>query len=220
MVSAAFKALSDLASRDFRAVLWSSIGLTLILFLAVFAAVQAMFWFLTFVPWPWVETLIAVGAGLGLLVLFFFLMAPVTSLFAGLYLDRVAGLVENRHYEQDTPGEPLSGFRAIGISLQFGLLVLMCNILALPLVFMGFGVVVLFVINAYLISREYFEMVAMRFMAPDDAKALRKLNGARIFVAGFLPAILSAVPILNLAVPLFATSYFVHIFKQVQRSSA
>jgi uncharacterized protein involved in cysteine biosynthesis len=28
------------------------------------------------------------------------------------------------------------------------------------------------------------------------------------------------IPIANLTVPIFATSYFVHLFKQVQRSSA
>jgi CysZ protein len=219
MVSAAFKALGDLLSRDFRSVLWSAIGLALLLFIGVFAAVEAAFWFLTFVPWPWVETVLAFGAGLGLLVLFFFLMAPVTSLFAGLYLDKIAKLVETRHYGADEAGVPLSGFRAVGMSLQFGALVLLCNILALPLVFTGFGVIVLFIINAYLISREYFEMVAMRFMEPDEAKSLRKDNAAQVFVAGILPAIMSAIPVLNLTVPLFATSYFVHIFKQVQRSS-
>jgi CysZ protein len=75
------------------------------------------------------------------------------------------------------------------------------------------------VINAYLLSREYFEMAAMRFMEPQDAKDLRKTNGAAIFIAGLLPAVMSLVPFLNLTVPLFSTSYFVHLFKQVQRSS-
>ena len=220
MISAAFKALGDLLSRDFRSILWSAIGLSLGLFIAVFAAVELLFWFFTFVRWPWVETILAVGAGLGMLVLFFFLMAPVTSLFAGLYLDRIASKVEARHYPGDVPGVPLSGFTAMLTAVQFALLVLFTNILALPLVFTGFGVVALFIINAYLISREYFEMVAMRFMPPDEAKALRKAQAAHVFVSGFLPAMLSAVPIVNLTVPLFATSYFVHIFKQVRVSSA
>ncbi len=220
MVSAAFKALGDLLSPSFRSILWKAIGLSLLLFIAVFAAVQAVFWFLTFVPWPWLETLMAIGAGLGLLVAFFFLMAPVTSIFAGLYLDTVAGKVEARHYAADKPGVPLSGWTAISTSLQFAVLVLFANVLALPLVFTGFGVVVLLVINAYLISREYFEMVAMRFMPPRAAKELRKTNAMAVFVSGFLPAAMSLVPVLNLTVPLFATSYFVHIFKRVARTSA
>ncbi len=218
MFSAAIKALGDLLSRDFRSILGKAVGLTLLLFVLVFAGVQAIFWFLTFVPWPWLETLMAVGAGLGLFVAFFFLMAPVTSIFAGLFLDRVATLVEQRHYPTHAMGQPLSGFTAVTTSLQFALVVLVANLLALPLVFTGFGVVVLLAINAYLISREYFEMSAMRFMTRHEARDLRKTNAAKVFVSGFLPAALSLVPFVNLTVPLFATSYFTHLFKQVQVS--
>jgi CysZ protein len=219
MLKAAYQALGDLLSPEFRSILWKAIGLSLLMFIAVFLAVQATFWFLTFFPYPWVETLAAVGAGLGLLVAFFFLMAPVTAMFAGLYLDDVAAKVEIKHYTSQPPGKPLTALRSLRISMQFGLLVLLINILALPLVFTGFGAIVLVIINAYLLSREYFEMAAMRFMEPQDAKDLRADNAAAIFIAGFLPAIMALVPILNLAVPLFSTSYFVHMFKQVKRSS-
>jgi CysZ protein len=74
--------------------------------------------------------------------------------------------------------------------------------------------------NAFLLGREYFEMAAMRHMPPAEARKLRKENSPQIFIAGLLPALLALVPIVNLAVPLFATSYFVHLFKQVRASSA
>ena len=73
--------------------------------------------------------------------------------------------------------------------------------------------------NAYLISREYFEMVAMRHMPVDDARLLRKQNTLQVFTAGLFPAALALIPVINVAAPLFATSYFVHIFKQVAASS-
>lgn len=220
MLKAAFTAFNDLTSREFRSVLWMAIGLALLLFIAIFGAVEALFWFLQLLPYPWLETLAAVGAGLGLLVAFFFLMAPVTALFAGLYLDRVAAIVETRHYPRDAPGVALATLPALLFSIQFGLLVLLVNILALPLVFTGLGVIGLLIINAYLLSREYFEMAAMRHMPRAEAKALRKDNAYSVFVAGFIPALMALVPIVNLTVPLFSTSYFVHLFKQVARSSA
>jgi CysZ protein len=219
MIKAAYRALGDITSPEFRSILWKAIGLSLLMFIAVFFAVQAAFWFLTFFPYPWLETLAAIAAGLGLLVAFFFIMAPVTAMFAGLYLDDVAARVEKRHYAQEPEGKPLSTFKALRISIQFGLLVLLVNVLALPLVFTGFGAIVLVVINAYLLSREYFEMAAMRFMDPQDAKDMRRENGAAIFLAGLLPAVMSLVPLVNLTVPLFSTSYFVHLFKQAKRSS-
>lgn len=220
MLAAAFRALGDLASPEFRAILFKAVGLAAALFIAIFLAVQALFRFLTIFSTPWLERLAEIGASLGLLVAFFFLMAPVTAMFAGLYLDEVAAKVEARHYANDAPGQPQPFLKGLIFSVQFGLLVLIVNIFALPLVFSGFGAIALVAINAYLLSREYFEMAAMRFMAPAEAKELRKENAVSIFTAGFIPALVALAPIINLAVPLFATAYFVHLFKQVRRSSA
>jgi CysZ protein len=218
MMPAAFRALGDIFSPALRAVLIKAVGLALVLFIAVFLAVQALFWFLNFFPYPWLETLAAIGAGLGLFVAFFFLMAPVTAMFAGLYLDEVAAKVEAMHYPSDAPGQPQPALRSIAVGVQFGLLVLLVNILALPLVFTGFGAIVLVIINAYLLSREYFELAAMRFMTPAEAKAMRRENAVAVFSAGFLPALMALVPLVNLLVPLFATALFVHLFKQVRAS--
>jgi CysZ protein len=220
MIKAAYKALGDITAPEFRGILWKAIGLALFLFVLVFGAVLSLFWFLTLFPWPWVETIAAIGAGLGMIVLFFFLMVPVTALFAGLYLDDVAERVETNHYPTDPPGKPQPTLKSILLAIQFGLFVLFVNIMALPFVFTGFGAIVLVVINAYLLSREYFEMAALRFMDRADAKALRQANGTEIFAAGILPALFALVPIVNLTLPIFATSYFVHLFKQVQKSSA
>jgi CysZ protein len=220
MIQAAIKALGDLLSPDFRSVLWKAIGLTLLLFIAILVGVQLLFWFLTFVPWPWLETTLAIGTGLGLIVAFFFLMSPVTAMFAGLYLDTVAEKVERKHYPQGPPGRAQPAFKSIILAIQFGLVVLVANMLALPLLFTGIGAVALVLINAYLLSREFFEMAAMRVMAVEDARELRKENAMGILIAGLLPALLALVPIVNLTVPLFATSYFVHLFRQARASSA
>lgn len=219
MISAAFKALGDLLSKDFRSVLFRAIGMTLALFIAILIGVEVLLTSLMVIPWPWAETLAAIGAGLLLLVAFFFMMAPVTAIFAGLYLDDIAGRVEARHYSQDIKGTPLSGFRAVQTSLQFALVILLVNIAVLPLVFTGIGAVALIIANAYLLSREFFEMIAMRHMPVGEARLLRKANTPRVFAAGFVPALLSLIPVVNLVVPLFATSYFMHIFKRVRATS-
>jgi len=219
MIRAWYLALGDLFSPPFRAVLFKAVGLTLALFIAVFLAAEFLIATLTLLPWPWAETLLAVGTGLALFVMFFFLMAPVTALFAGFFLDDIAARVEAQHYPRDPPGEPLGLAQALATSAQFALIVLAVNLLALPMIFFAIGAVVMVTANAYLISREYFEMAAMRHMAIADAKALRKENAADVFMAGFIPALLALIPFANLLVPLFATAYFVHIFKSVRVSS-
>ena len=94
------------------------------------------------------------------------------------------------------------------------------NLAVLPMVFFGIGAIALVAANAYLLGREYFEMVAMRHMPVEEARIMRKENSPTIFIAALLPALMSLVPILNLAVPLFATAYFTHLFKSVRASSA
>jgi CysZ protein len=98
--------------------------------------------------------------------------------------------------------------------------VLLVNLAVLPMVFFGVGAFVLIAANAYLLGREYFEMVAMRHMPIEEAKALRKENSPTVFIAALLPALMSIVPFVNLLVPLFSTSYFTHLFKSVRASSA
>jgi CysZ protein len=220
MIKAAFTALADLLSPDFRGVLFKAIGLAVLLLIAVVTGAVLLLDMMKLAPWGWGNAVIEVAAGLGLAVLAFFMIPPVTAIFAGLYLDRVAGLVERKHYPQDMPGRDLPAVKTALLGLQFGLLVLIVNLAVLPMLLFGIGAIALLIANAYLLSREFFEMAAMRHMPVEEAKLLRRENSTRIFAAGFVPAILALVPIVNLTVPLFSTSYFVHIFKRLQRSSA
>ena len=219
MITAVFRAIADVLSPEFRGILWTALGLSLGLFIAVFAGVEFLLYSLKLVRWAWADTLIDILAGATLLVAFFFLMAPVTAIFAGFYLDRVAKIVELRHYPQDPPGKELGTLTAVSTALGFGLVVLAVNLAALPMFFFGIGAIAMIVANAYLLSREYFEMAAMRHMPVDDARRLRRENTPRIFAAGFIPAFFALVPVVNLAVPLFATSYFTHLYKKVSASS-
>jgi len=219
MVKAALLALGDLMSPDFRSVLLRAVGLTFALFIVLLVIVQLAISTLVLLPWPWAETMLAVGTGLVLAVAFFFLMAPVAAVFAGLFLDTIAAKVERRHYPDDKPGQTLTMWDSLATGLQFAAVVLAVNILALPLVFTGIGAAVLVAANAYLIGREYFELAASRHMGVAEARALRRANAPTIFVAGLLPALLALAPFLNLLMPLFATSYFIHLFKQAAATS-
>jgi CysZ protein len=220
MLTAAFRALGDLFSPEFRTVLLRALGLTLALFIAVLIGVEVLLVSLTQFSWAWADWVLGVGTGIALLVAFFFLMSPVTAAFAGLFLDQIAEKVEAKHYPLDRRGTPLPTSRAIVTALQFFLVVLAVNLAVLPVVLFGVGAIALVAANAYLLSREYFEMVAMRHMPAEEARMLRRENGPSVFLAGLLPAVLSLFPIVNLAVPLFATSYFTHLFKSVRASSA
>ena len=132
MILAAFRALGDLFSPALRAILLKALGFTLLLFVAVLVCAQVLISILIVIPWPWAETLVAIGGGLVLFVAFFFLMAPVMAVFAGLFLNDVASRVEAAHYPADPPGTPMAGGRAIMMSVQFAIVVVAVNLAVLP----------------------------------------------------------------------------------------
>mgnify|MGYP006278530853 CR=1 FL=1 len=183
MVKALLLAFGDLFSPEFRGVLFRALGLTLALFIAVMILAQFILVTLTNFSWPWADELLGLGLGLALFVAFFFLMGPVTAIFAGFFLDQVAALVEQRHYPSDPPGSVLPMVKSILFALKFFVLVLAVNLAVLPVVILGVGAVALVAANAYLIGREYFEMVAMRHLPAADAREVRKQNAPAIFFA-------------------------------------
>ena len=105
---------------------------------------------------------------------------------------------------------------AVVEGIKIALLSLLVYFVALPFVlFAGFGFLILFVANAYLLSREYFELAAMRFRPPAEATAMRKANSGYVFMAGMVIAAFVSIPILNFATPVFAMAFMVHIHKKL-----
>src|SRR5262249_58185001 len=84
----------------------------------------------------------------------------------------------------------------------------------------GCGAVVFFVAPAYRRGRHYFELAAMRFHPPAEAKALRKRHQGTVFTAGLMIAAFVSIPIVNLATPLFGTALMVHMHKRLGGSRA
>ncbi len=217
MFSSAIKAIEDIFAPRIRTVLWKSIGLSVLLFAGILIGIEVFISILVVFPWPWLTSLLAIVTGLGLVASFVFLMAPVTAVFAGLFLDEIAEKVEMRDYPNETAGKAISLTSGLMFSVQFGLLILVVNLLLLPTLLFGIGIFLMAMANAYLLGREYFTMVAMRYMPARDANDMRKYYMGRIFAAGLIPAGLSMIPILNVLVPIFSTAYFVHIVKTIQQ---
>ena len=219
MLAAAGQAFQELFTPPFRAVLIKCVGFTI--GLLVLLIVGIIWGFGYFVHWPdWIETTIEWLGGLALVVGSIFLIPPVTSLVAGLYLDDIAAQVERTNFPADPPGRELPALQAIGLALKFFIVVLLVNIVALFLLLVpGVNLIAFYLGNGYLLGREYFELAAMRHLAPADAKKLRKANRLTILLCGLVIAGLTSVPILNFVTPLFATAFMVRIYKGLARRS-
>lgn len=216
MLTAARLALADILSPDLRSVMAKALGLTLLLLLAVWLGLTVLVsWAVDLGAYPWLDTLFSLFAGLALLVGLAFLVMPVAALFGGLYGDEVAGAIERKHYGFDPPGRDLPVGEALSDAIGFAIVVVAVNVVALLLLLVPVVNLVAFLVgNAYLLGREFFEAVARRYLSREDARALRRANGGRVFLAGLVIAVVGAIPIVNLITPLFATSFMVHLTKR------
>lgn len=215
MLAAAAKAFRQLLSPPLRAVVLKSLALTVVLLILAIIGLVTVFGALITLP-GWLEAAIQVAGGLVLLVGSVFLVAPITSLIAGLYLDNVAEEVERQDYPAHPPGRELPVTTSLLLAVKFALVVVGVNIVALLLLLIpGVNLVALYGANGYLLGREYFEMVAFRHMPLDEARRLRRAHGLRVFLAGLVIAGFVSVPLLNLLAPVFATAFMVHIFKDI-----
>jgi CysZ protein len=215
MLAAAGQAFQQLFTPPLRSVLWKCVGFTIGLLALLVIGIE---WTFThFVQWPgWIETTIEWLGGLALVVGSIFLIPPVTSLIAGLYLDDIAAEVEKTVYPSDPPGQALATLPALGLAFKFFFVVLAVNILALFLLLIpGVNVIAFYLGNGYLLGREYFELAAMRHLPIEDAKRLRKANVGYVSMCGLIIAVIASVPVLNLITPLFATAFMVRIYKQL-----
>ena len=227
ILDAARAALAQLFSPEFRAVFFKTLGITLLALAGLWFGLKELFDWLAMpfldamlpdtAAWAgWLSFLAALFAGIVLALGLALLIAPVTALVAGLFLDDVAETVERRSYPQDPAGRAVPLLPALVMALKFFGVVILGNLVALLLLLIpGVNIGAFFLVNGYLLGREFFEFAAMRFRPEEEAKALRRKHAGTVFVAGLVIAAFLAVPLVNLLTPLFAAAMMVHLHKAV-----
>lgn len=231
MIDAAVKALSQILSEPFRKILLKAVGLALILIVLFGVALHRFLVWLADAGGVWAEGalgssahtpltillwIISIAAGLGIVFGSVLLMPAVTAFVGSFFVDQIAEQVERTDYPTDPVGTALPVHRAMLEGVKTALLAVLVYLCALPfLLVAGLGFVIFFLAAAFLLSREYFELAAMRFRSPADARAFRKQNAATVFAAGLIIALFVSIPIVNLATPLFGMAMMVHLHKQL-----
>ena len=229
ILDAARRSLANLFAPETRGVFWKVLGLTALVLVVLWFALResflafAMPWLSAAMPdvpdWAgWLTFVIGIFASLGLALALALLLAPVTAIIAGFFLDDVAEVIEKRDYPTEPAGRALPMAEAILGSVKFLGVVILGNIVALFLLFIpGVNLIAFFLVNGYLLGREFFEFAAMRFRTPAEARLFRSKHSSTVFLAGLLIAGFLAIPIVNLLTPLFAAGLMVHLHKLVSR---
>ena len=230
MFSALAKAFGQLPDPAFRRVLLRSVLAALVVFTAVWIAAwfglswagEALSGWAALEPggfWDQVVGWVVGAAGVAAVLVASLVLFPAVMLIAlSLLLDDIAEAVERRHYPELPParGQPLG--EAIRGALLFLAKSLVLNVLALPLYLVPLvNLFVFYLLNGYLLGREYFELVAARRFDAAGALRLRRKYRGRVMLAGVVIAFLLTVPIVNLVTPVVATGFMLHVLERLRR---
>lgn len=218
MISAFAKAIQQLPDPAFRRVLMLGMGITVGAFVVLSASIWVLVGPLALFDIPWLDDLAKIGGAVVYLVLMVLLFPALASLVITIFMDDIVDAVDALHYPNDAPGTPLGLTRSLAISARFTGVVVLANLVVLPLYlllifFPPINLFIFYGLNGYLLSREYFELVALRHLDAASAGRLRKANRGRLLVAGVVITFLLTIPIVNIVAPIIATASMDHIFK-------
>ena len=217
ILSAYYKAFEQLSDPKTRSVIWASIAWSVAIFIGLFMALVVLLKATTFIAIGPLEMLFDFVTLLGAPVLTWLLFPAVVTAIGALMLDKVVDAVEQRHYPHLAMAPGASLAESIGPAIKFLGVTVGLNLLIVPLFVViplwPFIPFIYLALNGYLLSREYFELVALRRLSTPDANAMRLRWRTPLFFAGAGFAFMLTVPILNLIAPILATAATVHLFE-------
>lgn len=216
MLEGFVKALKQLSDPRLKGVLWTGVlgtlALEIVLWVLLWQGVKLLHLF----QWEWLDTALDVGALLVVVVAGLWFFPAISTIIVGFFLERVAEAVEARHYPQLAPARQVGILESLSTALRFVGASVGLNLLALPLYFVPMvNLGVFFLLNGYLLGREYFELVAARRLSPRPMAETRLRNRGRLLLAGMLGAALMSLPVLNLAAPVLLTAWMVHVLQSL-----
>ena len=206
-------AVADLFTPPLLSILLITVALNLALLLGLWFGIRFTLQETTFFSTGWLEWIIDTLGGLASVALLMILFPALATMILGMFLDAAAGRVAKRHYPWLPDGRDQPFGEMLAETFRFLAVMIVVNLVALPvyLFIPALNIVVFYVLNGYLIGREYFELVAVRYLPGRDARATRARHRWSVFLAGVLITVGLSIPFLNLVVPLWATALMVHM---------
>ena len=117
------------------------------------------------------------------------------------------------------PSADLSALRLTLVMLGLNLL-LLAVWLVLLLIAAPIAPIPFYLVNGYLLGREYFELVALRRLSPEGAHVLRRQKLGWNMADGIILTFLFTIPIVNFAGPIIAAAYMTHRFHRTWKPGA
>ena len=145
-----------------------------------------------------------------IIIISYFFFAGIHGAFVGIFIDDILDAVHQKHYPQAPWQKPPSMTKSLLFSGRILLLTFALNLLASPLLILGWfipplGLSLQIFLNAYLLGKEYGQLVEFRI--PKDQPAL---TVPKYFVNGMIASCIWVIPVLNLLAPILLAGSVLH----------
>jgi uncharacterized protein involved in cysteine biosynthesis len=209
-------AVGQLGDPRLRAVIWQSLGLSLVLQVVIGWLAWWVLQRYAVVDIGWLDSLIRWLGGAAVVVLSLMLFPAAFGIVVSIFLERIADIVESTHYPHLGPARGIPIWTGIWTGVVFLIAVIALNLLMLPFYIVaiwvaGLGAVIFYALNGWLAARMYYELVGLRRYSPAEVKAWRLANRWTLWATGAATVFLGTIPILNLIVPVIGTAAMVHV---------
>jgi len=140
--------------------------------------------------------------------LFILLYPPLSTIVSGFYLDPVShkvNLILGNKYEENSShiSGVIAGIRILGLSSIFFILILLLKWLLISNIYLV--IFIQFLASAYIIGKEFYEIVALRIFSYEKISLFRKKNFLVLNIMGILCSLLFLIPLINLIAPILST---------------
>jgi uncharacterized protein involved in cysteine biosynthesis len=220
-------AVVQLFDKSLQRILWVSFLASAIMFIIFWLLVEYTLsqtelvstgWFYGIFDWFFIKITNIFG-GVLIFVLTWFLFPSIVTLIITFFLEKVITAVEKKYYPNLPETRRQSFVEICNIIVKFMILSIVLNILVMPLYLVFFflgplNLFIFYVLNGYLLGREYFELVVYRRMETNKANDLFKRFRGNVFRVGVISAFLMTIPIINMIAPIISVAAMVHLIQK------
>lgn len=193
---------------------WSlllALTLTILLAGGMAYGVWALLGYLNFTESSRLESALGILGGIGTFIAFLFVFPSLVSVVMGVFSDYVADRIERDHYPFLPEGKAPMIIPPLKIAAGSFMRVVSLNVLLFPLYFIpGLNLLIYFIVNGKIISREVYLSLAIRYVSYEQALESYRANRWYFFRQGLVIALLYLIPVVNLFSPIIAISFIMH----------
>ena len=140
------------------------------------------------------------------------LLIFINSLFSG----KIIKIIESNNYKNINYNYSNTFVKELKFQLSFIIIFVLINLALIPfLIFPPIYFIFYWIINGYLIGKEFSGSVLIKYINYNDIKKFNNKNRLNVYLFGIILAIIFSIPILNLFGPIIGTASMVHMYMLV-----